>query len=183
MKNLAVFLSCYPLYSIIFFIVAYIVSYFCAFLLEMPFGNRPKIPDILPYFTILFFLLVLIIGLMLRKKYLKDKIIFNLYLTILLFCFPTINSYLLFNYFQTTMETGFGGIYPFGYGVISFFIKKVDTATEGEGYGNYIKNRFNPDIFTQIFHDQWLLLHFLSLVLAVVCVFLYGRYLKKSLKS
>ena len=132
---------------------------------------------------------VLLIGIIWRKKK-KFKFYSNInyYSALLLFFFPTINAQLTYSgsYWGWTLETGFDCLYPFGFGIISLFIQKVPyKGVRGDllDFSPRYSNEFNPDVFSQMINNEWLALHFLSLLFTVVCVCVFNNYFKKHYRN
>jgi hypothetical protein len=134
-------------------------------------------------------LFVLLLTLIIKKNRdgKNNRKFVKLSIPILLFCFPTIKSLIVDDRFYCCgppiLKESFDCIFPFGYGIIFLFTKEFNICQEGYGYGSCYETRFNPEIFTQMFHSSWLLLHFLSLILAIVFIIIFEKYLQKSYKN
>jgi len=89
----------------------------------------------------------------------------KLYIPFLFFWFPTITTSC-----TSSADYTFESIFPFGYSAI-FFIKNIF-------------EQVDPiDIFTQIFQHKWLFLHFISLILAIIFIIVFRKYLHKLHKN
>ena len=146
--------------------------------------NSYKDSTVITAIVFIFLLLVGAILIIRKKRKGKDyRDFMKLYAPALLFCFPTIKSITVDDRFyccgENILKASFDCICPFGYGIISLFIKEYNYCTEGFGYGTCYETRFNLDVFIQIFQHKWLMLHFLSLIVAIAFV----RYLNKSYQN
>jgi hypothetical protein len=137
--------------------------------------------------TLIFFVLLLILIIKKNRDGRNNRKFVRLSIPILLFCFPTIKSFIIDDRFYCCgppiLKTGFDCIFPFGYSIISLFTKEYNICQEGFGYGSCYETRFNPEIFAQMFHNPWLMLHFISLILAIVFIIAFGKHLQKSYKN
>ena len=181
--------------KLIFCIVGFLCGYpffllgmLCVFLLGlllMPLvGDGIMFDHFFTRTTLLCFGFILLVGTIWKKITNKKNI--GYYSTWLLFFFPTINAQLTFDntYRGWIIKTGFDCLYPFGVGIISLFMRQVPrrhTSSDLDYFPSRYENEFNPDIFSQIFDSQyqWQTIHFLSLLFAVVCVFLIRIYFFK----
>ena len=171
--NMTSFISMYGVYSF-FFIATYFIYVLVGFnLLHIDFF-RIQIYDYINYFTVIVFIALLMFSIIIKKPLQKEDFS-NYYLAALFFCIPTINSSI--TQYYDKIEFGFGEIYPFGFGIISFFIKKVNTGDIQ--YSNDFNHKFNPDIFNQLFQNQWVMLQAVSLIVAILFIVLYRKWFKK----
>jgi len=171
------------------FISAYITYLIPCFAIGICYGlilhflGIPIVYNFLYYYVPIFFLVLIIVSICLKYKgiFNSEKEIMSSMLGIILFSFPTINASVI-TYEDFGTKIIFGGIYPFGYSLASFFVKNV-THEYGTGYGNYNSYKFNPDVFTQLFQNQWVMLQAVSLIVAILFIVLYSYFYSKSIEK
>ena len=186
--RVGVFARCYFYISVIYFLCLnlvptpnpYVYSQRHKWEVWEAFGGDRSIAALLVFVLIL--CAGIILGWFIKKRKRAgsalDSLYIDIYMTIFFFSFPTINSkYIIYTH---KVDIGFNEITPWGYGIIAFFVKKVDMQADSTevGYRSYIKNFFNSDIFTQMFQEKWFFIQFVSLVMAIVFTVICERYLQ-----
>ncbi|MDR2125764.1 MAG: hypothetical protein LBP63_02890 [Prevotellaceae bacterium] len=138
------------------------------------------------YWTIItpvFFVLLLTLVIIKNRKGQNNSKFVRLSIPVLLFCFPTIKSFIVDDRFyccgSPILKASFDCIFPFGYSVISLFTKEYNICQEGYGYSFCYETRFNPEIFAQMFQHKWLFLHFITIILAIVFIPIINNLSKK----
>ncbi len=173
-KYLGSFLLLYMPYTIISFLIHYfIINNFYCYILKVNALYRPNFAETLNYISIILFVIISIVVFYFRKIYYLREY----YIILLLFCFPTIDT--KYTVYYNHIETGFNGIIPWGYGILSLFLKKVSDNDSGMGgVPDYFHHELTTDIISQTMHNQWVLYQVGTLLFAIIFVFLFNYFLK-----